>query len=48
MAFIASFLQYFIILVILAALAVGGVFLGKYLRAKKDAKEAAASKVTNE
>ena len=39
MAFLASMVQYFVILIILAALAVAGVFLGKYLRNKKDAKK---------
>lgn len=42
MAFIASFLQYFIIMVILAAVAVAGVFTGKKLRDNKDAKNAAS------
>ena len=41
MAFLASFLQYAIIMVILAAIAVAGVFAGKALRARKDAKTAA-------
>lgn len=41
MAFLASFLQYAIIMVILAAIAVAGVFTGKALRARKDAKTAA-------
>lgn len=40
MAFISSFLQYFIIMVILAAIAVLGVFVGKKLRDRKDAKAA--------
>ena len=43
MAFIASFLQYFIIFVILVALAVGACFLGISLRKRKDAKRANAS-----
>ena len=38
MAFIASFIQYVVILVLLAALAVAGVFFGRFLRSKKDAK----------
>lgn len=46
MAFIGSFIQYAITFIILAALGVGGIFLGKFLRNKKDAKEAA--KNTNE
>ncbi len=41
MAFISSFLQYFVIMVILAAIAVLGVFAGKKLRDRKDAKAAA-------
>ena len=41
MAFLASFLQYAIIMVILAAIAVAGDFAGKALRARKDAKTAA-------
>lgn len=44
MAFIASFLQYFIIMVILAAVAVAGVFTGKKLRDNKDAKNTASGK----
>ena len=48
MAFLSSFLQYFIIMVILAAVAVVGVFTGKKLRDNKDAKKAAeASKDAN-
>ena len=42
MAFVASFLQYFIIMVILAAVAVAGVFTGKKLRDNKDAKNIAS------
>ena len=45
MAFVASFLQYFIIMVLLAAIAVAGVFVGKKLRDRKDAKETASSDV---
>ena len=41
MVFLASFLQYFIIMVLLAAIAVAGVFAGKKLRDRKDAKNAA-------
>ena len=48
MAFFGSFLQYVIILVILAALGVGGIFLGRFLRRKKDAKNAAAAPGTND
>ena len=39
MAFLGSFLQYFIIMVIFAAVAVAGVFVGKKLRDNKDAKK---------
>ncbi|MGN0341298.1 MAG: vanadium nitrogenase [Roseburia sp.] len=42
MAFLASFLQYFIIFVILVALAAGACFLGIFLRKRKDAKLSAA------
>ena len=45
MAFVASFLQYFRIMVLLAAIAVAGVFVGKKLRDRKDAKETASSDV---
>lgn len=48
MAFLGSFLQYVITLVILAALGVAGIFLGKTLRMKKDAKAAASSDSTEE
>ena len=41
MAFLASFLQYFIIMIILAAVAATGAFVGKKLRDNKDAKKAA-------
>lgn len=37
MAFIASFFQYAIIMILLAAVAFGGVAAGKMLRARKDA-----------
>ena len=43
MAFLAFFLQYFIIMVILAAVAAAGVFVGKKLRDNKDAKNSASS-----
>lgn len=46
MPFLASFLQYAVILILLAAIAVGGIFFGRFLRGKKDAKE--ASQNTNE
>lgn len=42
MAFLGSFLQYVIIMLILVAVAVAGVFTGKKLRDNKDAKKAAA------
>ena len=38
-AFIGSFLQYFIEMVILCAIAVLGIFTGKKLRQNKDAKQ---------
>ena len=38
-AFIGSFLQYFIEMVILCGIAVLGVFTGKKLRENKDAKQ---------
>lgn len=41
MAFLASFLQYFIILILLVAIGIGGAFAGKALRKRKDAKAAA-------
>lgn len=43
MAFLGSFIQYVVILIILAAVAVGGIFTGKALRKRKDAKDLAAS-----
>ena len=41
MAFLASFFEYVVVLIILAAVAVGGIFAGKTLRKKKDVKAAA-------
>ena len=38
MAFLMKFLEYFIIMIILAAVAAAGVFAGKKLRDNKDAK----------
>ena len=38
MAFLAKFLEYVIIMIILAAVAAAGVFAGKKLRDNKDAK----------
>lgn len=43
MAFLASFLQYLIILVILAAIAFAGILTGKKLRENKNAKSAQTS-----
>lgn len=45
MAFLASLLQYVITLAILVAVAVLGVFTGKKLRDRKDAKTAAETDV---
>lgn len=41
MAFVTSFIQYAVILILLAGIAVLGVFTGKKLRDRKDAKNAA-------
>jgi hypothetical protein len=41
MAFLGSFLQYAVILIILVAVAGLGIFTGKKLRDNKDAKKAA-------
>ena len=41
MAFLNSFVEYFITMVVMAAIAVAGVFAGKKLRDRKDAKKAA-------
>ena len=41
MSFLASFLTYFIIMIVLAAVALCGAALGKILRDRKDAKDAA-------
>jgi len=48
MAFLGSLLEYVVKMVILAIVAVAGVFLGKFLRKRKDAKSAEASIETNE
>ena len=48
MAILGSFLQYAIIMVILAAIAVAGFFAGKKLRENKDAKAAAETDMTAE
>ena len=42
-AILGSFLQYLIIMILLAAIGVAGVFAGKKLRERKDAKTAAMS-----
>ena len=39
------FLQYFLIFVVLVLIAVAGFFIGKKLRANKDAKTASAEKI---
>ena len=48
MAILGSFLQYAIIMVILAAIAVAGFFAGKKLRENKDTKAAAEADMTAE
>lgn len=48
MAFLGSFLQYAIIMVILAAIALAGFFVGKKLRENKDAKAAAEADMSAE
>lgn len=48
MAFLGSFLQYAIIMVILVAIALAGFFAGKKLRENKDAKAAAEADMTAE
>lgn len=40
-AFGASFLQYVIIFIILVGISTGGIFFGKFLSTRKDAKELA-------
>lgn len=40
-AFVMSFLKYFVELLILAAVGIAGIFAGKALRKRKDAKMAA-------
>lgn len=37
-AFLLSFIQYVVIMIVLGALAVSGIFIGKRLRQKKDEK----------
>ena len=46
MSILGSFLQYAVIMVILAAIAVAGIFAGKKLRARKDAKAAAEAEMS--
>ncbi len=46
MAFLASFLQYFVIMIVLAAVSFLGILTGKKLRANKDAKDAALAAET--
>ena len=41
MAFLASFIQYAVIFIILVGIAILGFFLGKFARGKSDAKKAA-------
>ena len=48
MAFLGSFLQYAIIMVILAAIALAGFFAGKKLRENKDAKAASEAETAAE
>ena len=43
MAFLSSFLTYLIIFILLVGVAILGVFIGKALRKRKDAKEAAVA-----
>lgn len=40
-AFLGSFLQYLIVMVLLAAIGIAGAVVGKIMRERKDAKEAA-------
>lgn len=40
-AFLGSFLQYLIVMIILAAIGIAGAVVGKKLRERKDAKDAA-------
>ena len=44
MLFLGQFLQYVIIMLILAAIGVAGIFVGKKLRQNKDAKQALDSR----
>lgn len=46
MAFLQSFIQYFVIMIILAVIALIGGFLGAKLRKNKDAKMAASTTET--
>ena len=47
-AFVASFIEFVVKMIVLVAVAIGGVFLGKFLRGKKDAKTQIVSDRTNE
>lgn len=40
-AFLGSFLQYLIVMILLAAIGIAGAIVGKKMRERKDAKEAA-------
>ncbi len=44
MPFLASFIEYVVVFLILAAIAVGGVFFGRFLRKKKNAKASVETK----
>lgn len=48
MAFLGSLLEYVVKMIVLAIVAVAGIFLGKFLRKIKDAKNSEASIETNE
>ena len=38
MAFLETLIQYVVILIVLAAIGIGGIFFGKFLRSKKNEK----------
>ena len=40
-AFLGSFLQYLIVMILLAAIGIAGAIVGKKMRERKDAKDAA-------
>ena len=48
MAFLASFIQYLVIFIVLVGIAILGFFLGKFARSKKDAKDAAKAAIEAE